>query len=187
MKFVSTLLDYFKPLPPVLEPDTGIPPAGAKMDDGTVYAGLCPRTGRPMYATPEDTGCRNMFDKTLLKLEFNGAAHAPRELNEAKKFGHSDWLLPDQEQMGVMAKRKNRIGGFEPGAWYWTSSELSGSNAWMAYLGEGLGVSNQNKGSTARVRCIRLGEIPPPPPPEPPFSVHIDAPLTVRRPLQLKL
>jgi hypothetical protein len=87
--------------------------------------------------------------------------------------------------MEVIAHRKDRIGGFKPGGWYWTSSVSSEAYTWAIYFGPGLGACLEKKNKAARVRCIRLGDVPVPPP-EPEIPTHTENTLTIRRPLRLK-
>lgn len=183
MKKILEKIKAFLQEPPVHPvPDTDVPPAGTKMDDGTLYAGLCPHTGRRMFAAAGDSGT---WGSKALKLKFDEAASAPDKLNHYIEHGHVDWRLPDREQMEVIAQRKDRIGGFKPGGWYWTSSVSSEAHTWMVYFGPGLGASLGKKLKPARVRCIRLGDVPAPPP-EPEIPTHTETALIIRRPLRLK-
>jgi hypothetical protein len=42
---------------------TTIPAIGTMMPDGTIYAGISPDTGRPMYATPKDAPLTATFNE----------------------------------------------------------------------------------------------------------------------------
>jgi hypothetical protein len=63
---------------------------GAKMADGTVYAGVSPDTNEPFYAMPEDAE---------VMMSFNEAAAYALKLNGEKARGHDDWRLPSQNEL----------------------------------------------------------------------------------------
>src|SRR5204862_68501 len=60
----------------------GIAP-GDRMGDGTIYAGISPDSGKPMYTTPADKP---------LTHTFNGAAEHAKLRNAATYRSHDDWL-----------------------------------------------------------------------------------------------
>src|SRR5579862_2002676 len=92
------------------------PKIGQKMPDGTVYAGISPDTGNPMYTTPEDPS---------LAMTFNEAADYAARLNA---HGHRDWRLPTKAELNVLFNNRAAIGGFrwaEANAYnqYWSSTK----------------------------------------------------------------
>jgi hypothetical protein len=68
------------------------PKIGAKMPDGTIYAGISPDTGKPMYATPADAP---------LTMTFNEAAEHAKTANSQKACGHRDWRVPTKAELNV--------------------------------------------------------------------------------------
>ena len=70
--------------------ETSCPEDVTIMPDGTIFTGLSPDTGKPMYATPQDAG---------ITMNFNQAAAYVDELNKTKAYGHDDWRLPSKEEL----------------------------------------------------------------------------------------
>lgn len=86
------------------------------MEDGTVFAGISPKTGAPMYAMPHDFG---------VTMDFNEAS---RFAKTDKGYGHDDWHLPTDKELQVLSDNKDAIGGFDTSGtdetgWYWSSTE----------------------------------------------------------------
>jgi hypothetical protein len=115
----------------------------AIMPDGTVYVGLSPTDGRPMYAMPHDLAELHTWD---------GAAKAAA----AQTFAdHTDWRVPTKEELDMLYLGKNAVGGFQRN-WYWSSSKYKGNDAWVQTFDNG----NQgyaNESDYFRVRCVRSG------------------------------
>ena len=89
---------------------------GDKMPDGTIYAGISPRTGRPMYVLPEEASGTLKW-KAAMKYAENLDAH-----------GHQDWKLPTASELRVLFENRAKIGGFtasgsDPAVWTWTCDE----------------------------------------------------------------
>ncbi len=74
---------------------------GDEVEDGTVYAGLSPDTGRAMYATPKDAS--GAYD-------FNEAAGYAEDLGA---HGHNDWRVPSKGELNVLWENcdKGRLKG----------------------------------------------------------------------------
>jgi hypothetical protein len=68
------------------------PDIGTRMEDGTVYAGLSPNTGRMLFVMPVDT--------PLMTHAF--AVGRARSMNIVQSFGHSDWRLPTFQELHVI-------------------------------------------------------------------------------------
>jgi hypothetical protein len=73
---------------------------GDKMPDGTVYAGLSPETGKPMYVTPADAS---------LTMKWKEAMDYAKRLDT---HGHQDWRLPTKGELNVLFNNRAAIGGF---------------------------------------------------------------------------
>lgn len=126
------------------------PVIGQGMPDSTVYAGISPDTGKPMYTTPADSGlCGCWYDAT---------ARAGR----LDAHGHTDWRVPSVNELNVLLNNRADIGGFDtsgsdPAGWYWSSSEYGryyGHNACKQRFSDGLLIRN-SKCRPASLRCVR--------------------------------
>jgi hypothetical protein len=101
---------------------------GDPMVDGTVYAGISPDTGRPMYTTREDAISTPFFGGEKLAFTFNQAAKLVDQLNAERYRGHDDWRMPTGEELNVLFNNRAAIGRFDgddgvPAARYWSSTE----------------------------------------------------------------
>jgi hypothetical protein len=119
---------------------------GASMPDGSVYAGVSPDTGKPIYATPKDAP---------LTLTFNPAAHYAANLDA---HGHRDWRLPTKAELNVLFGNRAAIGcfdttGSEPAVWYWSSSRSYG-HAWAQRFSDGY-QGNNFRIYASSLRCVR--------------------------------
>jgi Protein of unknown function (DUF1566) len=112
----------------------GTPAIGDEMEDGTIYAGISPDTGKAMYATPADAPTTFTFKK---------AAKYAKKLDAA---GHKDWRVPTKNELNVLyqnrAKGKlkgtfNETGSY-PAGWYWSSSQAYGDDAWGQRFSDGI-------------------------------------------------
>jgi hypothetical protein len=123
------------------------PEIGDTMEDGTIFAGISPDTGRRMYTRPADTD---------LTMKWREAMNYAANLNAR---GHRDWKLPSKAELNVLFKNRAAIGGFDtsgsfPAGYYWSSSKISGSNAWYQRFSDGFQNAN-NKNGELCVRCVR--------------------------------
>ena len=69
-----------------------------------------------------------------------------------KKLG-TGWRLPTKDELYMLYKNKEEIGGFASN-YYWSSSEYDKSNAWHQDFFSGY-QGNYNKYSTYYVRAVR--------------------------------
>jgi hypothetical protein len=116
---------------------------GDRSADGTVYVGISPTDGRPLYAMPEDLPEQYVWNS------------AQTEATAQDFAGHTDWRVPTKEELDRLYLARNFIGGFRS-AWYWSSSEVNNRDAWLL----GFGYRNQTsttKNYYACVRCVRSG------------------------------
>lgn len=126
------------------------PKVGAKMDDGTIYAGISPDTGKSMYAMPADM---------LLTYTFNEARRLAHHANSRKVHGHDDWRMPTRDELNVLFNNCAAIGGFDlrgfyPSGWYWSSTPVDEANAWCQRFKGGCQNSNHT-GNYSSLRLIR--------------------------------
>ena len=128
---------------------------GDKMPDGTIYAGISPDTGKPMYTTPLDAP---------LSMKFNEAKEYAAKLDV---HGHQDWHLPTKGELNVLFNNRAAIGGFDfkktdefVYSRYWSSTQYFRWGAWTQYFllhpsaPDGWQNGDPKRGS-ARVRCVR--------------------------------
>ena len=125
---------------------------GARMKDGTIFAGMSPDTGLPMFATPDDA-----------PLSGIGQAGTYAEAQEYAKnldaHGHKDWRVPTKRELSVLFNNRAKIGNFVPGGeypsgWYWSSTE--GDRSFMHVKQFNGGPMDLNvKDCQSRLRCVR--------------------------------
>ena len=72
---------------------------------------------------------------------------------ECAKLGKG-WRLPTKDELNVMYKYKDKIGGFA-GNYYWSSTGYSNGGAWFQYFYNGKQTSYGNKGNEGSVRAVR--------------------------------
>lgn len=88
------------------------------------------------------------------------AAHA---CNDLVAHGKSDWYLPAAQELVVLYNNRLAIGGFTlvgafPLTYYWSSSEVSGTDAYdVNFDGGGLNGWIGKGGWNLRTRCVRKG------------------------------
>jgi hypothetical protein len=130
--------------------DVKVPKPGARMPDGTIYAGVSPETGEAMYATPADAP---------LTCTFNEAANYAGQLNAQRFLGHGDWRVPTIDELNVLYNNRAKIGGFNelgsgPAGWYWSSEQDHAFDALGQRFSDGFQYPGL-KGSGSSVRCVR--------------------------------
>lgn len=101
---------------------TNYTPVGERMPDGTVYAGLSPDTGRPMYALAWDIPL-SMTWKQAMEYAANLEGSAVDGADHPK----GTFRLPTRKELTAMLEHRDKIGGFgEKGSlasgWYWSST-----------------------------------------------------------------
>jgi hypothetical protein len=116
---------------------------GDHMPDGTIYAGISPDTGKPMYATPADAPL----------MTFTNAMEYATRLGT---HGHADWRLPSRNELDVLFRNRLAIGGFQINSrpvCYWASAAYK-RRAWGQRFTDGLQCSI-GKILRLSVRCVR--------------------------------
>ena len=105
--------------------------AGDKMEDGTIFAGVSPDTGKNMFVTPQDaSGTLNW--KAAMKYAADLDAH-----------GHQDWALPTKAELNVLFENSAKVGGFNQSGcgfagWYWSSTQDGDFFAWQRRFSDGV-------------------------------------------------
>jgi hypothetical protein len=123
------------------------PKPGDWMQDGTIFAGTSPDTGKAMYATP--------FDAPLT-YTFNQAKDYAAGLDA---HGHQDWRPPTEGELNVLFKNRAAIGGFNetgsgPAGWYWSSSPYYNFDGWAQRFSDG-GQDYDGRYDGLSLRCVR--------------------------------
>jgi len=128
-----------------------VPEIGDEMEDGTIYAGVSPDTGKAMYATPKDAS--GVYD-------FNEAAQYAKNLDA---HGHKDFRVPTKNELNVLYQNRdkgklkgtfNETGSY-PAGWYWSSSQASNYFAWDQCFSDGYQYYFGYRGYGSSLRCVR--------------------------------
>jgi hypothetical protein len=121
---------------------------GDKMADGTIFAGLSPDTGKPMYTTPTDAP---------LTYTFNEARNYAARLHA---HGYGDWRVPTKNELIVLFNNRAAIGGFDvshssSAGRYWSSTESRlHHHAWTQRFSDGNNYWNYSYNASS-LRCVR--------------------------------
>jgi hypothetical protein len=97
------------------------PRIGAKMADGTVYAGISEETRTALYAAPANAPALHKWEKAV---EFCRASDVS---------GHKDWRLPSENELNTLYMNKGKgalkgtftIAGSNPPGFYWSATLFS--------------------------------------------------------------
>ena len=76
-----------------------------------------------------------------------------KEAVEACKKLGTGWRLPTKDELYILYKNREEIGGFA-NSYYWSSTEDDNSNAWIQTFSSGYQFNNYND-SPNRVRVVR--------------------------------
>lgn len=141
---------------------------GAKMADGSIYAGLTADGKAQIFAMPTDLE---------LMMTFNDAVKAVQKLNTQKALGHDDWQIPRVENLRVLYENQDKgalKGTFDDAAVrgsgysgrYWSSTEDRDDSSWVYVVGFWGGSENWYLKDYVRFACrpVRLVEVPVPRP-----------------------
>ncbi len=123
--------------------------AGGRMPDGSVYAGISPDTDQPLYTTPADAPGVYTWSEALAYCRSLSAG------------GHADWRVPTLTELGLQFQNRADIGGFnETGSmehatgYYWSSLQVSDSEAWAQRFNDGFH-EHPGKDIDSSLRCVR--------------------------------
>ena len=121
------------------------PQIGDIMPDGTIFAGISPTTGKPMYALPKDEWRRG-----FLKMSWDKAMKVAKN---KKACGHKDYRLPDDEELNVLFNNRAAIGKFNGGFYWSTGYRGFGRHAHAQRFSDGavLGWIKSHKGFSVRL------------------------------------
>jgi hypothetical protein len=157
---------------------------GDKMQDGSIFAGISPDTGKQMFAMPADAGLSITFyaaaqhaqklnSVNTLAMTFNEAAQCAKNLNILKYLGHDDWRVPTKAELNVLFENREKgalkgtfkLTGSDPSGWYWSGTPFDDSNyaykpfddhyAYCQRFSDGLQHVILNRDLDASVRCVR--------------------------------
>ena len=153
-----SVLAYRDPFPvagmartdPPSHPVSTAPVTGQRMPDGTVYAGISPSSGRPMFAAPNDV---------KLRIDWFAARNYADTLDA---HGHNDWRVPTPAELNTVFNNRAAIGNFdETGVSYQTSESSEEKFYGFAIFAraqrfsDGFRNRGYHKGSVAALRCVR--------------------------------
>jgi hypothetical protein len=102
------------------------------------------------FGTALGTGQTNT---TAIVTAVGNGSYAAKVCDDYESNGYSDWFLPSRDELNLMYKHKASIGGFNPDASYWSSSEIDYFDAWIQGPNNPLVVSKVS--SPTYVRAIR--------------------------------
>ena len=81
--------------------------------------------------------------------------HAKEACNNLTYAGYSDWFLPNEEELLMMAKNKNAIGGWDSSdGWFWSSTSNGAYNAWVVNI-IGERSYSHSRDNFNYARCVR--------------------------------
>jgi hypothetical protein len=123
------------------------PGIGDAVSDGSIYGGVSPDTGRPMYTMPKDSGLCGVWRRAM---DYAAGLDA---------HGHKDWRAPTTAELKVLFTNRAAIGNFDetgsyPGGWYWSSTQRYGYGAWAQRFSGG-GQGGHHEIGAASLRCVR--------------------------------
>lgn len=120
---------------------------GARMPDGSVFAGISPDGNRAIYTTPKDAPLTYTFDQ------------AQRACAVLDAHRRADWRMPTKAELNLLFQNRAAIGNFNTsgsnaGGWYWSSSPYGDYTSWALRLSDGT-TSNDGRNTRSSLRCVR--------------------------------
>jgi hypothetical protein len=121
---------------------------GDRMEDGTIYAGISPDTGRPLYTTPADAPLTTYWQQAM------------ESASKSDVHGRHDWRVPTKAELSVLYNNRAAIGGFNlsgsyPDGWYWTSEETGLHDVWIQQFSNGRKGCQDGSMNNASLRLVR--------------------------------
>jgi hypothetical protein len=120
--------------------------AGERMPDGSIYAGLSPTTGSPMYTTPADAPHACTF-REARRYAFNLDAH-----------GNRDWRVPTRAEMKALLAMRDVIDGLGSSCYL---ASAPGTKVVAALVASSAKAVIAAKPPRASLRCVRAAYISP--------------------------
>jgi hypothetical protein len=119
-------------------------------EDGTIYVGISPNTGKEMYVAPADAE---------LTMGFNEAAAYAHKLNQEHYLGHDDWRVPTKSELDILYENKDQKALKDTfkcakNVWYWSSTPYKGG-AWNQRFNDGRQTNLFSRDYCSRVRLVR--------------------------------
>jgi hypothetical protein len=154
---------------------TGCPNVGDQCDDDSYYIGengaekiyattsthQVSRTwnnGSTNYTTTGVTSTTDGASNTddLVNLSDAGAPYEAADYCDGlSAHGHSDWYLPDKNELDLFWNEGSPVAGVNTsGSYYWSSTEITNDGAWVQRFSDG-SQENYTKGVNLLVRCVR--------------------------------
>ena len=93
------------------------------------------------------------YNTKIIVKNYGSGSYAASFCYDLVLNGFSDWFLPSIDELTMLYRKREAIGGFTFGS-YWSSSEVSNNGAWGFSCSDGLS-SIIGKGVTLKVRAIR--------------------------------
>lgn len=126
------------------------PQVGAKMADGSVYAGVSPETNKSMYTTPADAPTLHTWKSAMT---YCGTLEAS---------GHKDWRLPTDAELDVLYENKKsgalkgtfNLTGRGLAGWYVSSAHYLDVNTYGQRFSDGR-LDSYGMKYDSSVRCVR--------------------------------
>jgi hypothetical protein len=123
---------------------------GDRMKDGTIYSGLSPDRGQPMYTTPGDAPIM----KWKQAMDYGA---------ELEAHGHTDWRVPTKAELNALWENRDKgalegtfdVTGSPPAGWYWSSTEVNDDDARGQRFSDGRQASGDKKNYDSSLRCVR--------------------------------
>jgi hypothetical protein len=139
----------------------GDPGYNANLQHGLIAAPSDQSSSIPWYngsfvttgATATALGTGNANTNTIVSVQGVGN-YAAKLCYDLVLNGYSDWYLPSKDELNKLYLNRIAIGGFAT-AYYWSSSEVSNSNAWMQDFSNGSQTNGYWKSSVPYVRAVR--------------------------------
>ena len=132
---------------PAPEPAYSAPRIGEMMPDKTIYVGVSPDTGMPMYTTPADAP---LGMKWKMAMKYAADLHAN---------GHHDWRVATKNELNMLFNNRAAIGGFNvsgsgPLGCYWSATPYFVWSAWGQCFRAGY-QGGFDEGNRSSVRLVR--------------------------------
>jgi hypothetical protein len=124
----------------------------AAPNDLSIDAEWSPGNPALIYAFGTVLGTGRENTSAIVSILGNGS-YAAKLCDDYMLNGYNDWFLPSKDELKLMYTKRLIIGGFNPDASYWSSSENNYFNAWVQGPNYQMAISKVSK--PIYVRAIR--------------------------------